>query len=110
MVPGGRRSSRSFHRHHRERRGRRNADLFGRRGAAGWCRNHAAWHRRARFGGGGRLVDCNTRSIEVAFKLYPWEWIFHDAFGAKLPIKSPRWIEPPWKAILSNKGVLPLLW
>ncbi len=21
-----------------------------------------------------------------------------------------RWIEPPWKAILSNKGILPLLW
>jgi glutathionylspermidine synthase len=58
----------------------------------------------------GSLLDCNTRSIEVAFKLYPWEWMFHDAFGAKLPIKSPRWIEPPWKAILSNKGVLPLLW
>src|ERR1700687_5253489 len=58
----------------------------------------------------GSLVDCNTHSIEVAFKLYPWEWMFHDAFGAKLPIKSPRWIEPPWKAILSNKGVLPLLW
>ena len=21
-----------------------------------------------------------------------------------------RWIEPPWKAVLSNKGILPLLW
>src|SRR6202030_4744066 len=41
----------------------------------------------------GSLADCNTRSIEVAFKLYPWEWMFHDAFGTKLPIKSPRWIE-----------------
>jgi glutathionylspermidine synthase len=35
---------------------------------------------------------------------------FQDAFGAQL-IKAPtRWIEPPWKAILSNKGILPLLW
>ena len=36
--------------------------------------------------------------------------MFQDAFGARL-IKAPtRWIEPPWKAILSNKGILPLLW
>ena len=50
------------------------------------------------------------RAIELAFKLYPWEWMFHDAFGERL-LKAPtRWIEPPWKAILSNKGILPLLW
>ena len=23
---------------------------------------------------------------------------------------ATRWIEPPWKALLSNKGILPLLW
>ena len=26
------------------------------------------------------------------------------------PKRATRWIEPPWKAILSNKGILPLLW
>jgi len=58
----------------------------------------------------GNFVDLDERTIELAFKLYPWEWMFHDAFGARL-IKAPtRWIEPPWKAILSNKGVLALLW
>ena len=36
--------------------------------------------------------------------------MFHDAFGAEIAKASTRWIEPPWKAILSNKGVLPLLW
>ena len=36
--------------------------------------------------------------------------MFHDAFGAKLATASTRWIEPPWKIILSNKGVLALLW
>ena len=51
-----------------------------------------------------------TAPIELAFKLYPWEWMFHDAFGAKLASAPTRWIEPPWKAILSNKGILPLLW
>ena len=58
----------------------------------------------------GVFVDLDDRPIELAFKLYPWEWMFQDAFGARL-IKAPtRWIEPPWKAILSNKGILPLLW
>jgi glutathionylspermidine synthase len=36
--------------------------------------------------------------------------MFHDAFGAKLAEAPTRWIEPPWKAVLSNKGILPLLW
>ncbi len=58
----------------------------------------------------GRFVDLENRGIELAFKLYPWEWMFHDAFGEKLAEAPTRWIEPPWKAILSNKGILPLLW
>lgn len=56
------------------------------------------------------FVDLDNREIELAFKLYPWEWMFQDAFGARLMKASTRWIEPPWKAILSNKGILPLLW
>ena len=32
----------------------------------------------------GHFVDLDDRAIELAFKLYPWEWMFHDAFGAKL--------------------------
>ena len=51
-----------------------------------------------------------TAKIELAFKLYPWEWMFHDAFGERARQAPTRWIEPPWKAILSNKGMLPLLW
>jgi glutathionylspermidine synthase len=58
----------------------------------------------------GGFVDLDNRDIELVFKLYPWEWMFHDAFGAKLREASTRWIEPPWKAVLSNKGILPLLW
>ncbi len=59
---------------------------------------------------GGGFVDLDNREIELAFKLYPWEWMFHDAFGEKLATAPTRWIEPPWKAILSNKGMLALLW
>jgi glutathionylspermidine synthase len=58
----------------------------------------------------GGFVDLEGRDITLAFKLYPWEWMFRDAFGAKLKDAPTRWIEPPWKAILSNKGILPLLW
>jgi glutathionylspermidine synthase len=58
----------------------------------------------------GSFVDLDERVIELAFKLYPWEWMFRDEFGERL-IKAPtHWIEPPWKAILSNKGILALLW
>jgi len=58
----------------------------------------------------GSFVDLDNRAIDLAFKLYPWEWMFRDAFGARLAAAPTRWIEPPWKAILSNKGILPLLW
>jgi glutathionylspermidine synthase len=58
----------------------------------------------------GGFVDLDNRDIDLVFKLYPWEWMFRDAFGAKLRDASTRWVEPPWKAVLSNKGILPLLW
>jgi glutathionylspermidine synthase len=58
----------------------------------------------------GKFVDEEDRPIEIAFKLYPWEWMLRDDFAASLPGAATRWVEPPWKAILSNKGILPLLW
>jgi glutathionylspermidine synthase len=59
---------------------------------------------------GSGFVDLDDKKIALAFKLYPWEWMFHDAFGEKIAGAPTRWIEPPWKAILSNKGLLALLW
>ena len=58
----------------------------------------------------GGFVDLQDRPIELMFKLYPWEWMFREQFGAYLAGAPTRWLEPPWKAILSNKGILPLLW
>ncbi|GLH78596.1 hypothetical protein SSBR45G_35050 [Bradyrhizobium sp. SSBR45G] len=58
----------------------------------------------------GGFVDLDDNDIALAFKLYPWEWMFHDAFGVRLAGAPTQWVEPPWKAILSNKGILPLLW
>jgi glutathionylspermidine synthase len=58
----------------------------------------------------GAFVDLQGEPIALAFKLYPWEWMMRETFGASLPGASTQWVEPPWKAILSNKGILPLLW
>ncbi len=59
---------------------------------------------------GSGFVDLGDEQMTLVFKLYPWEWMFHDAFGEKLAQAPTRWIEPPWKAVLSNKGMLALLW
>jgi glutathionylspermidine synthase len=58
----------------------------------------------------GRFTDLENRVITTLIKLYPWEWIMDEAFGRHLPTSGVQFIEPPWKAILSNKGMLALLW
>jgi glutathionylspermidine synthase len=60
--------------------------------------------------GKGPFVDLQNAPIALLFKLYPWEWMFGDAFSHSPSMAVTRFLEPPWKAILSNKGILPLLW
>ena len=50
--------------------------------------------------------------IESIFLLYPWEWMIHEAFADAIMQTNGRvqWIEPAWKMVLSNKGILPILW
>ena len=57
-----------------------------------------------------RFVDLENRPIENLFKLYPWEWLVREEFAVHLPREPWRVIEPPWKMLLSNKRLLPLLW
>lgn len=59
---------------------------------------------------GVRFIDLENRPISGAFKLYAWEWMVGDEYGDRLLQADTRWIEPPWKMILSNKAVLPTLW
>ena len=66
---------------------------------------HIGWDRARRV-----FVDRRNRPIERMFKLYPWEWLARDAFGAHVPTAPTRWIEPAWKMILSGKSILPLLY
>jgi glutathionylspermidine synthase len=63
------------------------------------------WHEARR-----EFTDLDERPIRLCFKLYPWEWMVHEKFGPKLLADTTRWWEPPWKALLSNKGLLPILW
>lgn len=58
----------------------------------------------------GQLADEDDRVIGTLFKLYPWEDMLRDDFAAHLQPSQTRFIEPPWKAVLSNKALLPLLW
>lgn len=59
---------------------------------------------------GRKFVDLEDRTIETLFKLYPWEWMLREEFACHLLLEPWRVIEPPWKMILSNKRLLPLLW
>jgi len=56
------------------------------------------------------FVDLDERQIDSWFKLYPWEWIVEDRFGKQLADASVRTVEPWWKMVLSNKGILAILW
>lgn len=59
---------------------------------------------------GRRFVDLDGRPMAALFKLYPWEWMAREAFGEHLLAGGLRVIEPPWKMLLSNKALLPVLW
>ena len=60
--------------------------------------------------GARRFVDLDDRPITAAFKLYPWEWMAREAFAEHLAAAPVRWVEPAWKMVLSNKGILAVLW
>lgn len=48
--------------------------------------------------------------IPRLFKLYPWEDMFRDDYSIYLNNCSTKFVEPAWKSVLSNKGILPVLW
>jgi glutathionylspermidine synthase len=57
-----------------------------------------------------QYVDSNDTPVACMFKLYPWEWLMSEFFGRYLEQSNILMIEPAWKMILSNKGILPILW
>ncbi len=59
---------------------------------------------------GERFVGEHDEPIETLFKLYPWEWLVREEFGAHLRGRPATLIEPAWKMLLSNKALLVVLW
>lgn len=58
----------------------------------------------------GQFVDDESRVIGSLFKLYPWEDMLRDTYATSIAGSNCRFIEPAWKALVSNKGILPVLW
>lgn len=58
----------------------------------------------------GQFADDEQRVIGALFKLYPWEDMLRDDFAAAIAGAGCRILEPAWKAVVSNKGILPVLW
>jgi glutathionylspermidine synthase len=56
------------------------------------------------------FVDLDGVRLTHCFKLYPWEWLWAEEFSPHLADEPVRFIEPAWKMLLSNKGLLPVLW
>lgn len=60
----------------------------------------------------GAFIDLDGHSVRAAFKLYPWEFMWKDAYAPMLG-RQPRpctFLEPAWKMLLSNKALLAILW
>lgn len=73
------------------------------------------------FDDAGYLRDLDGSAITKLFKLYPWEYLFEEdqdivslsgkSIIAPLLLEGKvEFIEPAWKTILANKGILPILW
>jgi glutathionylspermidine synthase len=58
------------------------------------------------------FVDLAGKRIHSIYKLYPWEWLLAEPFGPYLiqTYHQMQWIEPIWKMVASNKGILAILW
>jgi glutathionylspermidine synthase len=65
---------------------------------------------------GQGFSDAEGNSVRTAFKLYPWEWMVREDFARRCMDRmgtergDTLWIEPIWKMMWSNKGILPVLW
>jgi glutathionylspermidine synthase len=59
---------------------------------------------------GEQFVDLDNQAIKGLFKLYPWEFMVQEDFARTITAANTQMLEPAWKMLLSNKGILPLLW
>ena len=55
------------------------------------------------------FFNLNRSHLDILFKLYPYEWMFNEEFAQYIPDCNTTFIEPLWKAIMSNKYMLVIL-
>jgi glutathionylspermidine synthase len=58
----------------------------------------------------GQFLDDQDRVMGVLFKLYPWEDLLREDYARHIASSGCLFLEPAWKTLLSNKGLLPVLW
>jgi glutathionylspermidine synthase len=58
----------------------------------------------------GQFLDDQDRVMGILFKLYPWENLLRDDYAQHITGSQCLFLEPAWKALLSNKALLPVLW
>ena len=58
----------------------------------------------------GQFLDAEDRVMGALFKLYPWEDLLREDFAQHIAASGCLFLEPAWKALLSNKALLPVLW
>lgn len=58
----------------------------------------------------GQFLDDEDRIMGVLFKLYPWEDLLREEYAPHIAKSGCLFLEPAWKSVLSNKGLLPVLW
>ncbi|MSO76224.1 MAG: glutathionylspermidine synthase family protein [Alphaproteobacteria bacterium] len=59
---------------------------------------------------GTGFTDLENVRVGHLFKLYPWEWLVKESFAGHIGPSGMVMIEPAWKMLLSNKGLLAVLW
>lgn len=62
----------------------------------------------------GRFVDMEMDEIRVLMKTHPWQWLIQDPFGEDL-LKATAGerlevVEPAWKMLLTNRGIMERMW
>lgn len=58
----------------------------------------------------GQFTDTADTPVGKLFKLYPWELMVQEPFFEEIGPQRTCFTEPAWKMMLSNKGLLPILW
>lgn len=60
-------------------------------------------------------LNYEGQDVSFLWKLYPYEWLtdeipdLFEKFGDKLVNNEILMLEPAWKLVLSNKGLLPIM-